>query len=164
MIIVSDTTPIRYLVEIGEAHVLEALFGSVIIPQSVCGELQGSRTPQQVRMWIQSPPPWLAVKSADTSLFTPKAKIEDGEREAIALALEMQADALLSDDGKAIKEANRVNLPVLRLFNILQIAADNDLLDLPDTIARVRQTTFRMPSDEIVNAMLERDRQRKQAS
>jgi predicted nucleic acid-binding protein len=164
MTIVSDTTPIRYLVEIGEVHVLEALFGGVIIPQAVCAELQGTRTPQQVRMWIQAPPPWLAVKSADISLFTPKAKIEDGEREAIALALEMQADALLCDDGKAIKEANRVNLPVLRLFNILQIAADNDLLDLPDAIDRVRQTTFRMPSDEIVNAMLERDRLRKQAS
>jgi predicted nucleic acid-binding protein len=104
------------------------------------------------------------VKSADSSLFTPKAKIEDGEREAIALALETQADALLCDDGKAIKEANRVSLSVLRLFNLLQIAADNDLLDLPDVIDRVRQTTFRMPSDEIVNAMLKHDRQRKQAS
>ena len=104
------------------------------------------------------------MKSADISLFTPKAKIEDGEREALALALETQADALLCDDGKAIKEANRMNLPVLRLFNVLQIAADNDLLDLPDSIDRVRHTTFRMPSDEIVNAMLERDRQRKQAS
>jgi predicted nucleic acid-binding protein len=56
---VSDTTPLRYLVEIGEVHVLEALFGGVIIPQAVCAELQGSRTPQQVRLWIQTPHPGL---------------------------------------------------------------------------------------------------------
>jgi len=35
MTIVSDTTPVRYLVEIGEVHVLEALFGAVVIPQAV---------------------------------------------------------------------------------------------------------------------------------
>ena len=163
MIIVSDTTPIRYLVEIGEVHILEALFGGVIIPQSVFAELQGRHTPPPVKLWIQAPPPWLVVKSANISLFTPKAKIEDGEWEAIALGLETRADALLCDDSKAIKEANRVNLPVLRLFNILQIAADNDLLDLPDAIDRMRQTTFRMPPDAIIDAMLERDRQRKQA-
>ncbi len=164
MLIVSDTTPLRYLVEIGAVHVLEALFGSVIIPERVCLELQGSRTPPQVSMWIQAPPPWLTVQHADISLFTPKAKIEDGEREAIALALAMQADALLCDDGKAIKEANRVNVPVLRLFNILQIAADNDLLDLPDAIDKMKHTTFRLPPTEIVNALLERNRQRKAAS
>lgn len=163
MIIVSDTTPIRYLVEIGEIHLLESLFGKVIIPQRVFAELQGRFTPQQVREWMQALPDWLEVKIADTSLFTPKAKIEDGEREAIALALEMRADALLCDDGKAIKEAKRLNLSVLRLFNILQIAADNDLLDLPDVVNRMRQTTFRMPPVGIVEAMLERDRKRKQA-
>jgi hypothetical protein len=57
-----------------------------------------------------------------------------------------------------------LNLPVLRLFNILQLAADNDLLNLPEAIDRMRQSTFRMPSDKIVDAMLERDRQRKQTS
>ena len=32
MIIVSDTTPLRYLIEIDEIYVLEKLFGEVIIP------------------------------------------------------------------------------------------------------------------------------------
>lgn len=163
MIIVSDTTPIRYLVEIGKMHILESLFGRVIIPRQVFAELQGQKTPQPVREWIQALPQWIEVRTADISLFVPKAKIEDGEREAIALALEVKADALLCDDGKAIKEAARLNLSVLRLFNILQIAADNDLLDLPEVVDQMRQTTFRMPPDEIVDAMLERDRLRKQS-
>ncbi len=33
MIIVSDTTPLRYLIEIDEIYVLEKLFGEVIVPE-----------------------------------------------------------------------------------------------------------------------------------
>ena len=56
MIIISDTTPLRYLIEIGEVGVLPSLFGNVVIPQAVFGELQGSRTPLQVKEWMQSVP------------------------------------------------------------------------------------------------------------
>jgi len=34
------------------------------------------------------------VSKADTSLFVPKKKIGDGEREAFALAVEFEADAV----------------------------------------------------------------------
>ena len=56
MIIVSDTTPFRYLIEIEAIEILRDLFGLVIIPQAVAEELQQSRTPQKVKDWIQSPP------------------------------------------------------------------------------------------------------------
>lgn len=162
MIIVSDTTPLRYLIEIGEVQILATLFGNIIIPPRVFAELQDPNTPQPVREWLQSPPGWLELRRADISLFTPQTKIEDGEREAIALALELQADALLCDDGKAIKEANRLKVPVIRLFNILERAAADNLLDLPAVVAKMKQTTFHLPPAEIVEAMLERDRQRKE--
>ena len=35
MIIIADTTPLHYLVLIGEVEVLKELFGSIIIPQAV---------------------------------------------------------------------------------------------------------------------------------
>jgi predicted nucleic acid-binding protein len=49
MIVVSDTTPLRYLIEIDKAHILEAIFGKIIIPEKVVEELQGLRTPQKVK-------------------------------------------------------------------------------------------------------------------
>lgn len=98
MITVSDTTPLRYLIEIGKAHVLEELFGRVIVPQKVFSELQGRRTPQKVKDWIRAHPAWIEVRRADMSLFTSQKKIGDGEREAFALALELKADAVLLDD------------------------------------------------------------------
>ena len=163
MIVVSDTTPLRYLIEIEEVQILEGLFGEVVIPEKVSEELQRKNTPAPVKEWMKSRPAWLEVRQADISLFTPKKKIQDGERQAIALAIELKAGALLIDDGDAIKEAHRLNLPTVRLFNILERAAEAELLDLPEAIGKMKQTSFHLPPDELVEAMLERDRQRKQS-
>ncbi len=123
MIIVSDTTPIRYLVEIEKVHVLEELFGQVVIPQKVCSELQGQNTPPIVVAWIQNRPAWLEVRQADISLFTPKSKIQDGEREAIALALELNAGAILIDDKNARREAKSAGLLIIPTLAIRRFAA-----------------------------------------
>jgi predicted nucleic acid-binding protein len=48
MIVVSDTTPFRYLIEIEAVDVLSMLFGQVIIPQAVALELQHQNTPQKI--------------------------------------------------------------------------------------------------------------------
>jgi predicted nucleic acid-binding protein len=39
MIVVADTTPIRYLVGIEREHLLPALYGRVLIPPAVAAEL-----------------------------------------------------------------------------------------------------------------------------
>jgi len=161
MIVISDTTPLRYLIEIEDAHILEKLYGQIIIPQKVFSELQGKHTPPKVAAWIQSRPGWIEVRQADLSLFTPQKYIQDGEREAIALAIELKADALLSDDGDAIKEARHCNIPTIRLFAILESAARIELLDLPEAVDKMKRTTFRLPPPDLIEAMLERDRKRK---
>jgi predicted nucleic acid-binding protein len=58
VIVLSDTSPINYLVLIGHIDVLPAVFGQVIIPGAVFTELQHARTPAAVRQWIaQAPTP-----------------------------------------------------------------------------------------------------------
>lgn len=160
MIVISDATPIRYLVEIDETRILEKLFGHVTIPEKVAEELQHEKTPQRVREWMRSCPAWIEVRQADISLYIPKRKIEDGEREAIALALELKAGLLLVDDNGAINEAHRLNLPTLRLFTLLELAAKKNLLDLSQAVQKMRSTSFRLPPAELIADMLERDRQR----
>ncbi len=162
MIIVSDTTPLRYLIEIEEIHILEKLFGEVIIPEKVAEELQRPKTPQQVKDWMQARPGWLHVRKADLSFFIPQKKIDEGEREAFALALELKADAVLLDDKDATTEAARHNILTIPTFTILERAAAGNLLDLPLTVDAMRRTSFRLPSEKDITAMLERDRLRKQ--
>ena len=56
MLVIADTTPLRYLVVLGQVDFLPTLFGQVIIPLAVVGELQYSKAPAAVRAWIASPP------------------------------------------------------------------------------------------------------------
>lgn len=162
MIIVSDTTPFRYLIEIGQTALFETLFGRVILPERVFAELQNEKTPQLVRDWMRARPAWLEVKLADITLFTPQRKIDRGEHEAIALALELSADRLLIDDRNGRLEAQRAGLSIVPTMAMLELAARRDLIDLPKVIADLRGTTFHLPSEEIIEAMLERDRKRKE--
>jgi len=60
-----------------------------------------------VKDWISTAPSWLEVKQADARLFTPSKRIGNGEREAIALAIGLKADAVLIDDRDGTQEARR---------------------------------------------------------
>lgn len=162
MIVVSDTTPFRYLIEIDAVHIFHSLFGKVFIPQKVADELQGINTPQKVKDWIQSLPDWVEVRKADISLFTPKIDLHDGEREAIALALGLKAGTLLIDEKNGRREAKRIGLFVVPTLAALEQAAERGLIDLPDTINRLSKTTFHA-TKKLFDEVLERDRQRKEA-
>ena len=67
------------------------------------------------------------------------------------------------DDKDALPEAKRLNLQTLATFTILERAAEEGLLDLPQVIDEMRKTSFRLPPEEVIEAMLERDRQKKEA-
>ena len=45
MIVVADTSPLYYLILIGEAEVLRRLYGRVVIPEAVLRELQNPQAP-----------------------------------------------------------------------------------------------------------------------
>jgi len=62
MIVVADTTPLRYLVVIEREHLLPALYGRVIIPPAVAQELNHESTPDVVRAWIGTRPSWLEIR------------------------------------------------------------------------------------------------------
>jgi predicted nucleic acid-binding protein len=55
-VIISNTTPINYLVLIDHIAVLHQLYTRVIIPQAVFGELQDAGTPAKVKEWVASHP------------------------------------------------------------------------------------------------------------
>ena len=52
-----------------------------------------------------------------------------GEREAIALAIELRANAVLVDERKGTKEARQKNIIVLGTLAVLERAAERGLLD-----------------------------------
>jgi hypothetical protein len=63
-IVVSDTSPIRCLVPIGEMDLLENRYRRILIPDAVCVELQAQQTPDAVRSWMRSHPAWVEILPA----------------------------------------------------------------------------------------------------
>jgi predicted nucleic acid-binding protein len=150
MIIVSDTTPLHYLILIEREEILPALFGEIIIPEAVLAEMRHENTPAAVRRWIDSPPVWVQIKTASQKFPATIGGLGKGETEAIALAIEEKADAVLMDDRKAIREARRNNLTVLTTLAILELAAIKNLIDLPQVLDELAQTSFRLPNEDII--------------
>lgn len=157
MIVVSDTSPLNYLVLVQCVELLPQLFGRVAAPPEVIAELLHARAPATVRAWTSSPPSWLEVVA--TKSPPPELSLGSGEAAAIALAQELHADALLIDERKGAAVAARKGLVVAGTLTVLDLAAERMLVDLADVIEQLRQTTFRMP-EFLVDEMLRRDAQR----
>jgi predicted nucleic acid-binding protein len=160
MIVIADSSPLRYLVLIEEAHLLAVLFGSIIIPPGVVGELTQPDTPESVRLWMEQRPAWIVVRSPRLPLPVFPFNLGPGECEAIALAEELDADALLADDEAARLEAVRRNIAIQGTLGILDLAAEHSLADMSDAIRRLRHTNFRA-SKKLIQFFLDRDTLRK---
>ena len=107
-VVVSDTSPIRYLALIDEAELLARLYGKVVAPRAVHQELSHPKAPPEVRQLITSEPDWLEV--SNTPLREPETDsslqhLDHGEREAILLAELIGADLVLMDDRDGVEEA-----------------------------------------------------------
>jgi predicted nucleic acid-binding protein len=161
MIIIADTTPLNYLCIIGEQDILHKLFGQIIIPQAVYDELQADETPASVKTWIESHPAWLEIKTVTLTPDMELLELDAGEREAILLAMELNADALIMDDRSARDEANKRNLPVVGTLGVLERAAELGRVDFPQALTQLKQTSFYI-SESLEKSFLARDAERKQ--
>ena len=156
MIVVADTTPLQYLILIQHEHILPALYGRVVVPPAVIDELSRDETPQPVRDWLKSAPEWLEVRGA-SAVGPSSVPLGAGELEAIALAEELGADALLIDDWDARQEALRRHLNVLGTLRVLADASEEGIVDLRVAVDRLRRTNFRA-NEELFQWLLAREK------
>jgi predicted nucleic acid-binding protein len=165
MIVVSDTTPLRHLVAIGEVDLLRKVYGAVVVPVSVWNELQAELTPSAVKSWLQSAPDWLQVRGASEPLsgdasLDALVGLDAGEQEAIRLALELKADLLLMDEADGRSLALGLGLPVTGTLGLLERADVLSMLsDLPATLAHLEASGFYL-SARLRDAVLDRYQRR----
>jgi predicted nucleic acid-binding protein len=110
-VVVSDTSPLHYLILCGVETILPKLFRQVVIPPMVFRELQQPNTPPAVRQWAGTLPAWVSVQppqALDLAL-----DVDAGELEAICLAREIHADAVLMDDRAGRNAAIQCGLAVV---------------------------------------------------
>ncbi len=83
-----------------------------------------------------------------------------GERQAICLAQELGAAAIIIDEERGRKEARRRGLSVIGLLGVLRDAAERDLVRLEPALARLQKTNFRV-SDKLIESLLLREAERR---
>ncbi|NJK63520.1 MAG: DUF3368 domain-containing protein [Synechococcaceae cyanobacterium SM2_3_1] len=129
MIIVSDTSPVNNLAAINHLHLLHQLYGMVFNPEAVYRELTGPNFPVagvtevQTFDWIQT-----RTISDRTLVKALSNELDIGEAEAIALAVEMQADQVLIDERRGRLVASRLNLRYTGILGILVEAKSKGLI------------------------------------
>lgn len=155
MIVVSDTSPICYLLLIGEVELLPQLYTQVCIPSIVQQELSDVRSPVLVQNWINHPPAWLAVKTIERSSDSTLDVLDRGEQAAILLAEQHRASLIIIDDLLGRQMAQSRGLNITGLLGVLDEAAKQNLVHFPEAMSRLQQTTFRA-SPTLIQVLLER--------
>lgn len=130
MIIVSNTSPIINLAAIGRLELLQQLYGSIAIPQAVYHEIAVRGVGQPGAIEIQTLSWFDQYHVHDTALVQQlKQHLDAGESEAIALAIEIQADQLLLDERRGRTVAKQYGVSVIGLMGVLLLAKRQGLLE-----------------------------------
>ena len=122
MLTVSNSSPLIALSAISRLDLLPALFSSISIPPAVAAEIAPS---------IPSRPDWLLLVALNRPIPSTVVRpgLGQGEREALSLGIELQADYLIIDDWPARRAAQAVGLQVIGTLGVLLAGKRRALID-----------------------------------
>ena len=128
MLVVSDTSPICALAHLNHLDLLGRLFGEVLVPPAVAAELRVS-----AGSWpgldVGTLPIFKVQAPRDSRRVAELcAGLDIGESEAIALALECRADAVLLDEARGRLAAAQEGLQVVGTLGVLERAKRRRLI------------------------------------
>jgi predicted nucleic acid-binding protein len=129
LIVVSNSSPLIALSAIGHLELLHSLYDQIWIPEAVYQEVAGANASRPGAVEIRTAA-WITSHLVKGN-FLPRAldgELGRGEAEAIALAVERQADLLLIDERRGRKVAGRFGIRVLGVLGVLIEAKSKGLL------------------------------------
>ena len=129
MRVISDTSPLILLAKIGRLELLFQLYGQVVVPVSVLDEIRGRSTEETTAIESLVENQALEIqRGSPEALERVPADLGAGEREAIALAMETEADIVVLDDREGRRVARERDLPVTGTIGILIEARARDMI------------------------------------
>jgi predicted nucleic acid-binding protein len=160
-VVVADTSPLNYLIQIDQADLLRRLYGTIVIPSEVFEELNHPGTPLPVGKWIRQRPPWLEIRSVRSHPSLPDLlDLDIGERAAIQLAQAEPEALLLMDDAQGRKQADRLGLLNIGTLGVLRLAAVEGLVELRVVLDKLTRTNFRA-SGALISQLISEDEARR---
>ena len=157
--IVADAGPLIALARAGRLDLLRRLYGQVVIPPAVHGELAiGSRRPGAAALGGALAANWMAVRRAANEHVVAELGqlLDPGEAEAIALTEELDARFLLIDEVAGRKIARRRGVPVVGVAGVLLSAkANGTVVAVKPIIEEISNAGYRL-SSRLLSSVLER--------
>lgn len=159
MIVVSDTTPIISLIKIQKLSLLQQLFGTVLIPESVYTELTTNLSFAEEAKIVQKSDFLKTVSvqnKMSVKLLQQISGLDNGESEAIILMSEQNADLLIMDERKGRKVATKIGLAMTGTVGVLVQAFNEKLLscsDIENCLYELRKSNIRI-SDNLIQQAL----------
>jgi uncharacterized protein len=140
---VTDSTCLIGLERIQRLNILPQVFSPVIIPPAVQAEVGISAS-------------WITVQAPQSIMTVAalKTQLDDGEAEAIALALELDDVFIILDDLSARRVAKQLNLKVIGTVGILLRAKQQKVIDeIKPLLTALNAADFRISEAIIQNAL-----------
>ncbi len=127
-VVVSDTSPIRALDHLGLTSLLEGIYGEVLVPPGVAEELRDPESALPPLDWARIPGVRVQAPTDAVRVEQLRQTLDRGESEAIALALEVRAAALLADERMARAVARSLGLKPVGVLATLVRAKQKGLV------------------------------------
>ena len=137
-VIISDSSCLILLIKIEKLHILEELYGKVLITPEISDEI-GEPLPN-----------WIRVEKARDLKYQAliAATLDIGESSAIALASEYETPLLILDDLKARNLAESLGVPYTGTMGVLLDARKTGIIgSLGEVIGLIERTDFRISKE-----------------
>jgi uncharacterized protein len=126
--VVCNATPLINFAAINRLDILQAVFSQIVIPQAVCDETTVSGFPASEFVLQAIAAKWLQVQAVSSIAANIPPELDQGEREAITLALETGEPQILLDEREARQVAQSLGLQVIGTLGILLLAKKRGII------------------------------------
>lgn len=137
-VIVSDTSCLILLDNIGELKLLNRLFGQIVITQEIAQEFK------------KELPNWFVIEEATNKTYQKilEASLDKGEASAIAFAIEQTDCLLIIDDYKGRKYAEQLGIKITGTLGVIIDAKLSGLIQsVKPMLDKIKSTDFRLTSE-----------------
>lgn len=147
MIVVSDTSALSCLAELGEMDLFRRLYGTMAITTTVYQEVCHAGAPSALRDFFASPPSWLRILPDVLPYLEETRVLDPGEASTITLAWQYRDSCLVIMDekrGRSISVA--LGLRITGVAGILTDASAAGMIDFEMVFHRLSLTRFHLAS------------------
>lgn len=149
-----NTSPLQYLFQLNLLDMLPQLYGEILVPEGVVRELR-SGIQRGVPLPEIDSMGWIRVRNVRSAAVLPLAAgLGMGEREVLALALEIDSPLVILDDSLARRFAQRLNLPLTGTLGLLLKAKQSGRIDrVVPYLDRLEALQFRLDPSTRANVL-----------